>query len=187
MGFVGAGLLVNPLESDRASYAFTLEEAKRRGQEAATEELESIGPPPFSPRTLLRQRKWLGEFGGIRHKETPPGPLGRLWALSTTSAYIWDDLWQIASDPFFALNHLLDELCEGDLADEVPRVEVPVWILQGRHDQLTPASVVEPYVDALQAPTKEWAWLEQSAHFSFLDEPDRVGGVMADVTDRLAP
>lgn len=186
-GFVGAGLLVDPLESDRRSYEFTLDEAKRRDQEAAIEELEAIGPPPFTPKTALRQRKWLGEFGGIRHEDMPPGPFGRLWELATTSAYTWSDLWQIASDPFFTLNHLLDELYETDLADEVPQVEVPVWILQGRHDQLTPAAVVEPYVDALTAPSKEWTWFEQSAHFPFLDEPDRFETVMADTADRLAP
>ena len=185
--FVGSGLLTNPLESDRRSYEFTLNEAKRREQEAAIEELEAIGPPPFTPKTALGQRKWLGEFGGIRHNEMPPGPFGRLWELATTSAYTWGDFWQIASDPFFALNHLLDELYETDLTDDVSRVEVPVHVLQGRHDQLTPASVVEPYVEALEAPSKEWTWFEQSAHFLFLDEPDRFKAVMGNVADRLAP
>jgi len=186
-GFVGAGLLANPLESDRASYEFTLEEAKRREQEAAIEELEAIGPPPFTPKTALGQRKWLGEFGGIRYEDMPPGPFGRLWELVTTSAYSWTDVWQLASDPFFALNHLLDELYETDLNDEVPRVEVPVHLLQGRYDQLTPAAVVEPYADALEAPSKDWTWFEQSGHFPFLDEPDRFGTVMGNVADRLAP
>jgi len=44
-----------------------------------------------------------------------------------------------------------------------------------------------PYVEALTAPSTDWTWFEESAHFPFLDEPARFENVMADVADRLAP
>jgi len=186
-GYVGAGQLVDVRESDRRSYEFTLEEARRRENETAVEALESIGPPPYSPTEMMTQRKWLGDFGGMRHDEPPPGPAARLWDVLTTPAYTWRDVWHIARDPFFALNHLLDELSAVDLTETVPRVERPVYLIHGRHDRLAPPSLAHAYLDQLDAPKKEWIWFEHSAHFPFLEEPERFGKVMETITSAIAP
>jgi pimeloyl-ACP methyl ester carboxylesterase len=186
-GYVGAGQLVDVPESDRQSYEFTLEEARRRENESAVAALASIGPPPYTPTAMMTQRKWLGQFGGLRHDEPPPGPMGRLWDLLTTSAYTWRDVWQVASDPFFALTHLLDELSEVDLTETVPQVERPVYLLHGRHDRLAPPTLARSYLDQLEAPAKEWVWFEHAAHFPFLEEPERFGAVMETVAARIAP
>ena len=186
-GYVGASQLVDVRESDRRSYEFTLDEARRRENEDAVQALASIGPPPYTPTEVMTQRKWLGEFGGMRHDRPPPGPMGQLWDLLTTSAYSWRDVWQVARNPFFALNHLLDELSEVDLTDEIDRVEQPVYLLHGRHDRLAPSSLARSYLDALDAPAKEWIWFEHSAHFPFLEEPERFGEVMETVAAQLAP
>jgi pimeloyl-ACP methyl ester carboxylesterase len=186
-GYVGAGQLVDVRESDRQSYEFTLEEARRRENADAVAALESIGPPPYSPTEMMTQRKWLGKFGGMRHDTSPPGPVARLWDVLTTSAYSWRDAWQIAGDPFFALNHLLDELSEVDLTDEIDQVKRPVHLLHGRHDRLAPPSLARSYLNRLDAPTKEWIWFEDSAHFPFLEEPERFGRVLGQVADDAAP
>jgi len=135
----------------------------------------------------MTQRKWLGEFDGMRYDEPPPGPMGRLWDLLTTPAYTWRDVWQVATDPFFALNHLLDELSEVDLTEDVSRVEQPVHLMHGRHDRLAPPSLARAYLDQLDAPTKEWTWFEYSAHFPFLEEAKRFGEVMNRIAQRHSP
>jgi pimeloyl-ACP methyl ester carboxylesterase len=186
-GYVGAGQLVRPLDADREGYEWALVQAERRGHREAREALRQLGPPPYDVQALLEQRKWLGTFGGVRHTGDPPGSLRMFWDLLTTSAYSWGDLWRIASDPFFALRAVLDELYEVDLTEEVPRVERPVYVLQGRHDAIARPSITQPYVEALDAPAKEWIWFEDSAHFPFLEEPDRFGDVMETVAAQIAP
>jgi pimeloyl-ACP methyl ester carboxylesterase len=177
-GYVGTGQMVNVLEGDRRSYEFTLEEARRRGNETALEELESIGVPPYTFDEVMTQRKWLGRFGGIRHVGDPPGMVSMLTDLLTTSEYSWTDVWHLAANPFFSLEHLLDELYSVDLPTRISEVQRPIYFLQGRHDQLTPGSLVRSYYDQLRAPQKEWFWLDDSAHFPFLEQPERFGQIL---------
>lgn len=185
--YVGTGQVANMLEGDRLSYRFTLEEARRRGNEKALRELEALGLPPYTPREMMTQRKWVGRFGGARHDQKPQSVLGALLELVTTSEYTWHDVWQVAANPFFALEALLDELYAVDFFEEIPRLDVPVYLLEGRHDYTTPPEVARQYYEKLEAPHKEWMWFEESAHFTFLEEPERFRRAMQRVARQAEP
>jgi pimeloyl-ACP methyl ester carboxylesterase len=186
-GYVGAGQLVRPLESDREAYEWALVQAERQGNRQAREALRQLGPPPYDVNQLLEQRKWLGTFGGVRRHGDPPGPVQLLRDLLTTSAYSWGDLWRIATDPFFALRAVLGELYAVDLTEEVPRVDRPVYLVHGRHDAIAPPSITQSYVETLDAPRTDWTWFEDAAHFPYFEEPDRFGEVMRRVAAQSAP
>ena len=70
-----------------------------------------------------------------------------------------------------------------DLAVTVPRLEVPVVMVQGRLDQVAPGAAAQRYASALKAPSKQLVWFEKSAHTPHLEEPgkfrDLVIGVRA--------
>lgn len=176
--YAGSGQIVNGLEGDRMSYAFALREAKRRQNGKALRQLVDIGSPPYSTRQLMTQRKWIGAFGGIRYDESPQGPLSLLSELITTSDYTWRDAWNVATDPFFCLEHLLDSIYDQALEEEITRVDVPVHFLQGRHDAVTPPALTRSFASGLEAPSVEWVWFDESAHFPFLDQPERFGHTM---------
>jgi pimeloyl-ACP methyl ester carboxylesterase len=59
------------------------------------------------------------------------------------------------------------------VADTVSLLDVPVVMVQGRHDQVAPAEAAQRYADSLQAPSKRLVWFEDSAHTPHLDEPDK--------------
>lgn len=186
-GYVGTGQMVNVLEGDRHSYEFTLEEARRRDNDTALDVLDSIGVPPYTFEEIMTQRKSLGRFGGIRHVGDPPGVTSMLTDLLTTSEYSWTDVWHLASNPFFSLKQLLDELYTVDLPNRISEVQRPVYLLQGRHDQLTPVPLTQSYYNQLSAPQKEWFWLDDSAHFPFLEQPRQFGQIMESVASRVVP
>jgi len=48
----------------------------------------------------------------------------------------------------------------------------------GRHDYTDPFELTEAYFAKLRAPRKELVWFEDSAHFPFLEEPERFAGEM---------
>lgn len=186
-GYVGSGQIVNGLEGDRRSYAFTLHEAKNREHKRALRQLVDIGTPPYSTDELMTQRKWAGAFGGIRHNSAPQGPLSILGELLMTDAYTWTDVWNVASDPFFCLRHLLDTIYRQALDEDIRRVDVPVYFLEGRHDAVTPPDLARTYMDRLEAPRTTWVWFDQSGHFPFLDEPEKFGTTMAsEVTEAFS-
>ena len=60
-----------------------------------------------------------------------------------------------------------------DLARTLPRLDVPVVMVQGRHDQVVPGSAAQRYVGSLQAPSKRLVWFDNSAHTPHLEEPGK--------------
>jgi len=59
------------------------------------------------------------------------------------------------------------------LVDDIPRLTVPAYFFIGRSDYTTPFSCVERYYDRLDDPSKHLVWFDHSAHFPFLEEPQR--------------
>ena len=55
----------------------------------------------------------------------------------------------------------------------LPRLGVPVVMVQGRLDQVAPSAVAERYASSLVAPSKQLVWFENSAHTPHLEEPEK--------------
>ena len=78
---------------------------------------------------------------------------------------------------------LLAELASMDLAASLPRIDVPVVMAQGRHDQVAPGAAAQRYASALQAPSKRLVWFENSAHTPHLEEPGKFRDLLLEVRD----
>jgi pimeloyl-ACP methyl ester carboxylesterase len=68
---------------------------------------------------------------------------------------------------------LLPELATLDLLRTLPRLDVPVVMVQGRLDQVAPSAAAERYAKSLEAPSKQLVWFENSAHTPHLEEPEK--------------
>jgi pimeloyl-ACP methyl ester carboxylesterase len=78
---------------------------------------------------------------------------------------------------------LLPELARLDLAATLPRIDVPVVMVQGRQDEVAPGAAAQRYADLLQAPSKQLEWFENSAHTPHLEEPGKFRDVLLGVRD----
>ncbi len=56
---------------------------------------------------------------------------------------------------------------------------VPIFFFVGRHDSNTPSALAAAYLDTIDAPQKRLVWFEQSAHFSFFEEPEKFARQLA--------
>jgi pimeloyl-ACP methyl ester carboxylesterase len=61
----------------------------------------------------------------------------------------------------------------GALMDAVPEVKLPVYFFAGKYDYTDPFECTEEYFRRIIAPRKKLVWFENSAHFAFLEEPER--------------
>ena len=68
---------------------------------------------------------------------------------------------------------LLPELASLDLVSSVPRIDVPIVMVQGRLDQVAPGDAAQKYFSSVVAPSKELVWFENSAHTPQLEEPGK--------------
>jgi pimeloyl-ACP methyl ester carboxylesterase len=74
------------------------------------------------------------------------------------------------------------------LIDNVPKLAVPVYFFTGRHDYTTPFSCTERYYEGLDDAFKHLIWFDRSAHFPFLEEPQRFHQALLQVaSDTAAP
>ena len=161
--YVGIGQIANAAEGERRSYAFTVAEAKKRGNAEALAELTQIGPPPYPTESMLIQRGWLDKFGGAWHKRT------NLFQLMLTSykasEMTWYDGVKFNAGIGFSLRTLGPENDRVDWMGTATRLAVPVFIVAGRYDRNTDADLAHEYFEKIEAPTKQFKWFEQSAHF----------------------
>jgi proline iminopeptidase len=167
---------VNPVVSVRraqwAQWAFVEAEALRRGDEATQRRLAALGPPPHaSAAALLAVDDVADRYGALFHR--------RPNRLTTVVLGIFRGLvtpWEIPSfirANRVSLDAMTPELLALDLADAVPRVDVPVAFFVGRWDRHVDAASAADYLDRLRAPAKELVWFETSAHNVPFEEPER--------------
>ncbi len=167
-----SGATATDLRRDEAvGYEWLLAEARAARDDVAVAELEAIGPPPY--RRLLdvgRQRTWLRRYGGVHHQPFP-GYLAVTYGWASPEYDLLDvalaplaELWSVSATYF--------QIVEGvDLLAQVPRLEVPVWFVHGRHDMNTPGAVAREFYEKLEAPKgKHWVWFESSAHMPHFEE-----------------
>jgi pimeloyl-ACP methyl ester carboxylesterase len=78
---------------------------------------------------------------------------------------------------------LLPDLATMDLTRTLPSIDVPIVMVQGRHDQVAPGESAQQYASSLQAPRKQLIWFENSAHTPHLDEPAKFRDVLLGIRD----
>lgn len=97
--------------------------------------------------------------------------------------YTWSDIAHIRAGASFVTEHMRRNVIRGSLEANIPKLDVPVFFIQGAHDYLTPSSLAVDYFRRLQAPYKRLVWFPLSAHFPFFEEPRHFAAVMNRVAD----
>ena len=174
--YIGLGQLVNGAENERISYEFVLREATKRGDQKALAELSRIGAPVDGYyRTLddlTVQRNLMTKYGGAAHGKKESMFTSMVLPILRSPEYSLLDIAGYAKGAYYNLRELWREVIATKFDQTVTRLNVPVFITQGRHDQNTPPELAKAWFDALEAPKKEWIWFEQSAHSPIREEKD---------------
>lgn len=183
--FVGISQVVNADEGEKRTWRFTLDEAKRRGNDAACRELLALGEPPYPTSSLMIQRGWLEEFGGGSfHK--PTSLLALMWqSFGASEVTVLDGLYFMQGTEF-SLNSLAAENATVDWLKKARRFAMPVIIVTGRFDRNTDADLQKKWFDEIEAPSKTQFWFEDSAHSPPFEEPERFNRMMIETVLPLA-
>jgi pimeloyl-ACP methyl ester carboxylesterase len=74
----------------------------------------------------------------------------------------------------FSLKNLCAYMMKTDLIKQVPSIQVPVYIFQGKYDYQASYVVAKDFALALKAPMKGFYTFENSAHSPCYEEPDKM-------------
>jgi pimeloyl-ACP methyl ester carboxylesterase len=170
---VATGMDIDGAAAGNCAYDFALAAARQRGNRRATRQLEAIGPPPhLTSRQFTTRVRWATNFGGVTTGETYVTlARGLITSLLRSPDYSAADVPRAVRGITATQAALLPELATMDLAATVPRLDVPVVMVQGRQDQVAPGAAAQRYASALKAPGKRLVWFENSAHTPHLEEP----------------
>jgi pimeloyl-ACP methyl ester carboxylesterase len=177
--FVGTGQVGDQTRNYHVAFDALIAKARAVGDARALRELEEVGPPPYKEgRGYQVQRRWSNLFEGA-------------------DAFIASMLGLALSAPGYTTRDVNDWLDGQILSSQqlVPqssalaanaltgRFAMPVFVIQGSEDFTTPTSLAKAFVDAVEAPRKDFRTIE-GGHFAVFMQPALF---LRELTALLAP
>lgn len=167
--WIGSGQMVSERETDLRTYRDLLALARRSDDRALVDELEALGEPPYDDMlayTLLQEHyddlipeytapqayRDLGNGSGI-------GPMGILG-----SEYTLVDKVNVLAGLMDTFAVMYPQLQEIDFRQDVPRLDVPVYLMQGRHEMPSRDGIAREWFAQVQAPHKGLFTIENAGH-----------------------
>lgn len=146
-----------------------LREAKARHIDKAVTELERLGPPPRASGSIFTPRDWLQVFGGSFHGDMNYMKL-IAQCLGQREAN-WRGLVAFQSSAAYSNQMVQTEFAHFVIDDRPREFSVPIFLLSGRYDHQSEASVAHHFFEDVTAPRKTFVWFENSAHNPPFEEP----------------
>lgn len=161
--YVGVGQVAcSPADDHKIEDAWIAAEARKRGDLKTFNQAASGGD--------YDRESALFEYGGEIQKSRSFIDLVEIGLRAPE--YSLMDIYKVKKGVDYTHAHLRDDVGNGrSMVAEVPRLAVPVYFFEGRHDYTAPFPCAEKYLAQLQAPSKHLVWFDRSAHFAFLEEP----------------
>jgi pimeloyl-ACP methyl ester carboxylesterase len=181
--YVGIGQVGRMAEGEAASYLWTLDQAKKRGNRRAADALVAMGPPPYEgdwQKKTMTQRSYLAWFGGEEYRNRFGASGYVVSGVLFSREYTLADRVNVFRGILGSMRLLWPELLQVDLFESVPEIKVPVFVMAGKHDHESPSEIAERYFNALRAPAKELIWFNQSAHLPNAEERGLFNKIMVE-------
>lgn len=83
------------------------------------------------------------------------------------------DSLNIAKGSSFSSRHMTYDVAGHNIYNIELKFEIPVIIMMGAYDMVTPTELAREFFDIVEAPEKVWIEFERSAHFPFFEEPGK--------------
>ena len=179
--YVGMGQFINGTLNEKISYDFVVDYAREHNDKKALKDLASIGTPVDGMYkggldALMVQRNYMTKFGGGSWKEKESSFKSILVPFLTSGEYsMIPDLYRYYKGTFFCLAELWPQVVRLKFDETVRKLDVPVYLFQGDHDQNTPTPLAKEWFNNLEAPYKEYVPFHESAHSPIKEEPELWG------------
>ena len=180
---VATGMDIDVPLAETTTYDFVLDTARRRGNRRAIRQLEAIGPPPhLDAKRFSTRARWALNFGGVRTNANYVDEVRTLLiSLFRSRDYSIPDLVRTFRGMTTTQAALLPDLATTELVRTLPRLDIPITLVQGRLDKVAPGEATQRFYDSLTAPSKRLVWFEKSAHSPHIEEPEKFREVLMEV------
>ena len=181
--YVGTGQMVDPFATDKLMYAESIADAEARGDTGTADTLRAMGPPPYDntldyPVAIASNAKWMDFDHGADYSASSEYPM----SLFVSEYTLIEQLRGMAA--IAETYHVLyPQLADTDFRTQVPRLDVPVYLVEGRHEAAGRETLAKEWFQGLSAPSKEYLYFVHSGHTPPYDEPGRFADLMRKVVE----
>ncbi|GCF94167.1 alpha/beta hydrolase [Enterococcus florum] len=163
--YLGIGQVVHQKAGQKMAYNYLRNHAKKIDDQKALKQLEIFDPEGSAYNMLLE------DYGvGIRHDGPAIGTM--LKNLFFFKGYtVSEKLQAIKGMPLS--NKYLDtkDYAEDNLLKSIKKLDVPVYLLEGKYDYQVSQKLAQDFYEQLEAPDKKFYLFEHSAHSPNMEEP----------------
>jgi pimeloyl-ACP methyl ester carboxylesterase len=170
--FIGSGQMVSQLETDRRLYQDVLALAARTGDEALTQKMRGYGEPPYGD--VLAQALVMEQYEALYQPYEPPqayierGTAANLgpWGIFGSEYNLIDKLNVLrgALEMNAGVYPPLEAGQAVDFRRDVPRLEVPYYMLDGQAELTARRELALDWYAQLLAPIKRMYSFDNAAH-----------------------
>jgi pimeloyl-ACP methyl ester carboxylesterase len=176
--YVGAGQMVNLVDTDTMFWEDSLAWAERTGNTKLATTLRQNGLPPYKnlldyEPAISNEHAWNPYPGLDTSKEMPFNTF-----VPENSLMDRVNALRGLLDTFAALYPQIQEI---DFREDAARLEVPVYIVTGKYEARGRAVPAQAWFEILEAPHKEWIVFEHSGHRPHFEEPGAFAELMQNV------
>lgn len=168
--YIGTGQVVAKEEKEVAIYGRTMKQALARHDETAVARLTSVGPPPYrSQHDLLIEREVSSRYdvASERALERAMRPVVLFYP-----GYSLLDIYEFLEAPKYTAEALYRPQLPYDARKLGLEFQVPVFIVEGEADTITPPDLAKAWFDTLRAPQKRFVVIKNAGHGAVLTMPD---------------
>jgi pimeloyl-ACP methyl ester carboxylesterase len=179
--------MVDQFETDKLMYAESLADAVARGDDDTAEALRELGEPPYDdtldyPIAIASNPKWMDFEHGADYDAAAEYPAS-LFVAEYTLIELLRGMGAIAE----TFNVLYPQLEDTDFRVQVPSLEVPVYLVEGRYEAAGRETLAREWFELLSAPSKQYVVFESSGHTPPFDEPGHFVELMGEVRAAAGP
>jgi pimeloyl-ACP methyl ester carboxylesterase len=182
IAYVGTGQVADETQNYSVAYKALLSKAETTGNEQALNDLKRVGPPPYNSYDGYSvQRRWSNRFEGA--ERFLPGTIG---IALEAPGYTVRDLDDLLAGELFSGNILFTKTRSQTMKDLGLKFSIPVFFFEGTEDFTTPTELACQYLDALQAPEKEFVPIP-GGHFAvFINSDEFLRRLVAHISPLIA-
>ena len=176
--FIGVGQMVSPAETDRIFYRDTLAWASESGNTGVVDKLTRSGPPPYT--TMLDYEPALSyeqEVYPYSHAGNSEGA-GGMGENIFVGEYTLLEQLHIFGGFMDTFSVLYPQIQDVDFRTQATSLDVPVYLVEGRHEAPGRAQLAKQWFALLEAPSKKLATFENSGHRPLWEQPTQFHDLM---------
>ncbi len=176
--YVGISQVVHDTESQKLAKSWLIELAKYAGDLKALKVIDEIGDAPFLGEQDEQLDKLISKYKGDLYEDKNikrPNLFNLVRGAFISPDYTLADIWKaLISGAKFSLvesKALQAEICKKNYLKTITTFDIPIYIIQGKHDKTTNYQLAKQFYDHIEVPTgKAFITLEQSAHYPNRDD-----------------